>query len=304
MGENVEQLRVKAQHYWQDVFNSTPYSNFLQIAYIVNKSGKSWEDLLRTTSAKALTGLVGRDALMGDESPSFIRTWWTSGRCTSFTIRIVRHLQELSSPSFDFRFYDLGRHRVARCAKTGILIDSSSTVGVLVLKDGDDWEVLEEGQPNQRKWKWVDSVSKFQRSSNPLQKSNTELSVQECMTVCPREIAERFEPLCFFRSFSGGTARFHGMIKWIPKDRSLTLEPERIAGRPGTKTTIVFDKDGNKDTEDECKQAVQAFVTAQGGPNGQLQWRWGQEGHRPCDVHEKLWVAAKAAWGHFPRIKT
>lgn len=107
-GYDIERLREKAQELWEDVFVYTYTILQFPIA-----------DVIRT-----------------NESTSFNRTGWTSGRCTSFTIRVVRQLQEYHSPSFDFKFYDLGGHHVTRYARTGILIDSSSAVEVLVLGDG------------------------------------------------------------------------------------------------------------------------------------------------------------------------
>lgn len=157
-------LEEKAQQFWEDVFVSGPYSNLLQADYLVDKSKSSWNNVL---SDPTILQSIKEGNLMADQTTSFIRTWWVAGRCTSFAIRIVRLLQEVSSPSFDFKFYDLKGHRVARCAKTGILIDSSSAKGILVLEDGGEWVTLEDGERSP-KWKWSNGESKFKTSGQGL----------------------------------------------------------------------------------------------------------------------------------------
>lgn len=160
MALDIKTLKAKAQECWEDAFISGPYSNLLQAEYLVNRSGQQWSGVLANLKIIEDKKEQRKSELLKDESTSFIRTWWAAGRCTSFAIRIVTILQQYSSPSFDFKFYDLGHHRVARCAKTGILIDSSSAVGILVLNDGDDWTVLEDNNTT-RRWKWRAGVSNF-----------------------------------------------------------------------------------------------------------------------------------------------
>lgn len=82
------------------------------------------------------------------------------------------------------------------------------------------------------------------------------------------------------------------MIKWQPAKKNLILVKE-VRAKDGV--TIVFDKKGTEQTEKECVELVGRFVAEHGD---QKQWRWGQEPHRPCDIHDKLWAAAKASWGH------
>jgi hypothetical protein len=150
-----------AQKWWGATFNDTPYTNFFQIEYLVKTAGASWQDIL--IDPKILAKRVGKDAIANDKSPLFNHTWASAGRCTSFAVRVARQLQEhLEKPNgepFDFKFYDLKRHRVARCAKTGVLIDSSSSVGILVLKEG-EWATID---GEQMKWKWIAGKSKFER---------------------------------------------------------------------------------------------------------------------------------------------
>ncbi|OGM50249.1 hypothetical protein ABOM_001043 [Aspergillus bombycis] len=293
MASNIDNLRRKAQECWEEAFNDGPYSNFLQGEYLVNKSGEPWGNILKDKNL--LKKKIKIDDLTKDQSTSFIRTWWAAGRCTSFATRIVRQLQEYSSASFDFKFYDLSGHRVARCMKTGILIDSSSEIGVLVLNDGDDWTTIP-GDERNRQWKWRAGMSKFDggQGHDP-KKSGNALSVQQSMSQCLIEISEKFEPLCLFRSFVQGRAQFHGMIKWVPSKKQLVLI-KQLGGKDNI--TIQFDKTGSAATEAECRGAVANFITQHGGPKGEKQWKFGQQEHRAMDIHEKIWSAAIQAWGY------
>ncbi|KAK6507977.1 hypothetical protein TWF481_006397 [Arthrobotrys musiformis] len=293
---SVEPLRQKAQEIWTANFTDGPYSNLIQADYLISKSSHTYSDILK--APKTLTTAVPNAALQDDNSIAFKRTWATAaGRCTAFCIRIVRRLQEYDSPAFDFKFYDLRGHRVARCMKTGILIDSSSAVGVLVLKDGADWVRLEEEESNP-KWKWDGGESKF-KTERGLKVSAEPLTVQQCMTQCLSEVRDRFEPLCLFRSFSNNHAHFHGMLKWVPAKHHLVLIQDLATKKT---TTITFDRaKGTTSTEKACKDAVTHFISQYGGPEGEKQWKFGQVDHRAVDVHEKIWETAKALWG-FPYI--
>ncbi|KAK6524336.1 hypothetical protein TWF281_011244 [Arthrobotrys megalospora] len=300
MGSSVETLKNKAQESWTENFIDGPYSNLIQADYLVSKSGASWEQILK--DPKILKTRITDSQLQDDNSLSFKRTWATAaGRCTSFAVRIVRRLQEYNSPSFDFKFYDLKGHRVARCALTGILIDSSSAVGVLVVKDGGEWVTLDEGEENNPKWKWDGSDSKFKTDRQGLKKSEGALTVQQCMTQCLSEVRDRFEPLCLFRSFTGGRAHFHGMIKWEPTKKQLLLI-EDLGNRKNTTRTIAFGPSGTKDTENECIEAVKNFISQHGGPEGERQWKFGQPDHRAEDVHGVIWRQAISLWG-LPHMK-
>ncbi len=51
-----------------------------------------------------------------------------TGICTSFAIKAVRSLKAKAPlGTYDFVFYDLGKHRLARCRKAKIMIDSDAT---------------------------------------------------------------------------------------------------------------------------------------------------------------------------------
>jgi hypothetical protein len=156
-------VKEVAQYWWIDVFHYGAYTNYHQVDYLVKRAVKAsddpWKEVLK--KPKILSENITTDFLKNDTSATFKRTWGSAGRCTSFTIRVIRHLQEHHSPSFDFKIYDLEGHRIARCERTGILIDSSSVAGALVLENG-EWRTLED-EDEEVKWKWIDGKSKFER---------------------------------------------------------------------------------------------------------------------------------------------
>jgi hypothetical protein len=54
------------------------------------------------------------------------------------------------SPEFNFKFYDFGIHHLARCQNTGIVIDSDSPKGLVIVQDG-GCAILKD-DPRQREW--------------------------------------------------------------------------------------------------------------------------------------------------------
>jgi hypothetical protein len=86
---------------------------------------------------------------------------------------VVHRLEEHYPNIYDFKYYNLSGHRVARCARSGVLIDSSSTRGAIVLLDGSDWVTFENALP---RWKWSGGTSRFQ-GENRLGQPEKEVSL-------------------------------------------------------------------------------------------------------------------------------
>lgn len=59
-----------------------------------------------------------------------------TGRCTSFAIQNVTRLGKAHGAHYEFDYYKLGVHHLARCRKSEIVIDSSSKKGAFLLKPG------------------------------------------------------------------------------------------------------------------------------------------------------------------------
>jgi len=95
-------------------------------------------------------------------------TWQhRTGRCTSLAVKVVTSLADKKVNGklvYDWCIYDLGRHRIARCLKTGIVIDSSSTIvgGAFVLPEG-QWQRFDKTDAS---WKFKSSESKFESRGN------------------------------------------------------------------------------------------------------------------------------------------
>ncbi|KAI2620571.1 hypothetical protein GGR54DRAFT_639604 [Hypoxylon sp. NC1633] len=294
-----------AKYWWEDVFHYGAYTNYHQVDYLVKKAAKTasdpWQTVLRDPNIVSRN--ITTEDLKNDESATFKKTWASPGRCTSFTIRVIRHLEEHDSPSFDFKIYDLNGHRVARCERTGILIDSSSARGSITLPNG-EWTTLEdEGDRGTTQdesvvsWKWIDGKSKFERGGKQSM-SSTVLSVQDSMTICLNEVKKRFEPLFLFRSFTEDRAHYHGMIKWVVKKKQLHLIYEL---QTRNARIISFDEHGTTETKAECVKEVADFIKNYGGPMGLFQWRAGVGESTATAVHDKLWNAAIGVWG-YPRL--
>lgn len=103
--------------------------------------------------------------------PNHFDTTWNlkTGRCTSFALGVVDWLERMAPPDvpgyWDFQFYDLNGHRVARCKRTGLLVDSSSRNGALVLKEDEEWLTFD---GSDQSWKWSKGESKFQSGNKKL----------------------------------------------------------------------------------------------------------------------------------------
>lgn len=152
----------EANRVFKTTFIQGPYSAYNMLDYLRQKAGVSWEDVLRHGIKRAL-GSVTRQDILNDKTPAFEATWrGVAGRCTSFAVQVTTILHARYPGVFDFDIYDLGKHRVARCKKTSILIDSSANQGAILLPEG-HWVRMEGSDAS---WKWSKGKSKFERCEN------------------------------------------------------------------------------------------------------------------------------------------
>ncbi len=79
-------------------------------------------------NSKILQGVLTREEIESDPLYGDLRVTWAghTGRCTFFAVKVVELLCQEYPDVFDFVIYNLKGHRVTRCHKTGILVDSSS----------------------------------------------------------------------------------------------------------------------------------------------------------------------------------
>lgn len=147
----------RAADIWAFNFNKGPYTSFRMVDFLITRTAKStWKKFLE--KPELLQGLSDGQ-IVGDSRTLFDNLSNTyTGRCTSFALNCVRDLERLKpvGPAgegyWDFKFYDLKGHRVARCEKTGVLIDSSSKRGAFVLDEG-SWKSLDE--EDDQRWKFL-----------------------------------------------------------------------------------------------------------------------------------------------------
>lgn len=86
------------------------------------------------------------------------------------------------------------------------------------------------------------------------------------------------------------------MIKWVPKQKQLHLIKD--LEKSNEKVIIAFGKNDSKDTEAHCRNLVSKFIDEYGGPEGNKQWKFGQEEHKAMNIHDKIWSAAIKSWGY------
>jgi hypothetical protein len=136
MSTSTEWPGHQARYWWVKKFNTTPYTTFWMIEYLLTKGHISYEDYVKDPKILQKCELKTEIEGTNDFSDLISRP----GRCTSFAIQVADILEELPGHKghYDFRFYNLGHHRVARCMNTGLLIDSASQRGDRYLT-GDDW---------------------------------------------------------------------------------------------------------------------------------------------------------------------
>lgn len=116
---------AEADKAWKSTFINGPYTGFVKLDYLRAKAGVKWTTLLKDGPKKSLKP-VTQAVVVADKTPAMTNTWaGRTGRCTSFAVNVTYTLERKFPGVYDFQIYDLGRHRVARCQKTGILIDSS-----------------------------------------------------------------------------------------------------------------------------------------------------------------------------------
>lgn len=145
-----------ANMFWSVIFLSKPYTSFWLIDCLLQKAKLSYDDLLKDHNILKKTFRKG-DIVADPRETSIISP--LPGKCTSFAIQVVEKLEKTYKNIYDFQFYRLGPHTVARCQKTGVLIDSSSSGGAITLNDG-PWETFN----NRDNWAWNPQENRFEKS--------------------------------------------------------------------------------------------------------------------------------------------
>ena len=128
---------------WKEVFTAGPFTSFNMIKAISSMLGIGLKDIL--ADPKRLKDFSRNSVTKDNISSRPLYSTWASdtGRCTSFAIKVATQLERKDSARYSFKYYDVRKHRIARCERTGVLIDSSSPSGAVVLRNGEEWTNLE-----------------------------------------------------------------------------------------------------------------------------------------------------------------
>ncbi|KAK0701722.1 hypothetical protein B0T26DRAFT_681840 [Lasiosphaeria miniovina] len=306
-----------AQHEWKKIFDGGPYTGMLMLQYIIQATGKSIGDFLLDpkNSIKTIT-----DSHISHFNFQQLAATWNvdAGRCTSFAVKAITELKShkdaTGAPIFNFEIYDLTRHRVARCRKTGVVIDSSSSIrnGAFVLAEG-AWGRFPETNAS---WKFKSDESKFEREGKEhgqIKKSSSPISPTKAMVICLKEVEEsayKSVPTLFRSVNAQNKPEFHGIIVWCPRDHAIELGASISDLRDGRKLVIQFPKyitvkgktgldpkmAGTAESLEQCLEYLVEFIRQYGGPHGMNQW----ESTGVDEFNTALIQAAVELWG-FPK---
>jgi len=132
---------------------------------------------------------------------TYSNTWDSEsghGRCTSFACKVATQLEETYPGMYDFQYFDIGGHRVARCKKTAVLIDSNADRGANVLPDHNQWTNWE-GITGW--WMYHQGISQFARqaSGDEAPEIIDAIPKHVAMGICLEEAANVACLLCLFR---------------------------------------------------------------------------------------------------------
>jgi len=181
---------------WREVFDQGPHTSLRIIEKLRTHLGLEYTDILRRPDSLRMFD----PRLVDTMSDEWNHIWSSrSGRCTSFAVKVVHLLEQRHGARFQFRFFDIGGHRVARCERTGVVIDSVSSQGAVVLPDNVGWRT-----PAGLRgcWKYHQETGlKFERDSTPAGASRIidPIDRAEAMAICTKEIADKAVLLCMFR---------------------------------------------------------------------------------------------------------
>lgn len=191
---------VHCREQWAQAFNQGPHTSFQMFQFVMRalrmETGELFRDPTRLADFRARR--------VGDEElDSLLRDYtWNGrpGRCTTFAIRVAHRLQELyPEDGFQFEFFDLGKHRVARCSRYGFLIDSEAKWGVEMLRDDEDWS----STPNHERGRWRYSIdhSIFEDWTEPSRgvRDVQPIRAATAFGICLEQVARNAVLVCVFR---------------------------------------------------------------------------------------------------------
>ena len=180
-----------AKQAWYDVFRQYAFESLSMMQLIASSLDMQPRDILSDPARLNNT----QDENMLEACQASL-----SGRCTHFAVNTVDELNARHPREFDFKFFDVCRHRMARCEKTGVLIDSSADEAAVVLPDGHPLQNL----PGLRgRFGYSSGMLTYEKHSRDGVIKSTvtvpSITATQAKLTCFREVAIQASMLCFFR---------------------------------------------------------------------------------------------------------
>ncbi|KAM7183273.1 hypothetical protein V8F33_013689 [Rhypophila sp. PSN 637] len=282
---------------FQEVFDNGLYTTLPMIDFLVKKQTgltyRDWlinpfcvfkkEDYMEYRAAGLKNG-QGHSREPADHEFPYMRKWLNqlpdkdpdlaalvsngTGRCTSFTIEVVHKLNRQHPDTYEFSYYRMGNHHLARCARTGIVIDSSSKRGAFILQSGEELRVESEDYGYQNYW-CFDGPNETSRFSK-----------------CHKTNPDFNQP------------KYHGCIKFELQQQQLEIRPSTYKGDKFP-SKILFSLAnrkrgvGSKETDYECRQVLEDFIdTGVRGCSYREQYK------KVSNIVREIWKAAIDVFGY------
>ncbi|KAJ4129180.1 hypothetical protein NW768_007715 [Fusarium equiseti] len=313
----LQDLLAAANKEFADATNNGPYSSYQGIQLLLGVARKSVHDLVRDpkgTFAALNLDLITR--VCGSGHPALQQTWnGDVGRCTDFALRIADRLTRRFPDDFQFEHFHISRpnkqgHRLSRCAKTGIVVDILSDIGVFTLWEKETKIITTDHTVS---WKLLnDKLSITYRGG--VEEVFERVSQVEAQAQELHDVA-RFVPLVvhfrdfdlfhsdefdiFFADIPGsfnvgsqtGPLRFpRGIVKWNLQNKQLTLRPDVNTSE---RSIISWHETHTEQDARGARLEFAYFVAEYGGPYAEMQWK---AGHVDGFFYQ-IWKACDAAFG-------
>ncbi|KAH7232771.1 hypothetical protein BKA59DRAFT_460237 [Fusarium tricinctum] len=269
---------------WELAHVEIAYTNLNQIAYLLNKAGISPEIYTQhpVNASKQLTlnnlkQYIVSDNMGNTGTVSAGGSWEAhAGRCTAFCLKAAKRLE--TQGGFDFRIYNLDKHRLARCERTAIVLDSSARSKAIEVPERDSF-TIETTKIRKLGWKFFGGKMGMARASSDGRLGNTETHSRSIMNKTPH---------------------FHAIIEWKFTNEKANEKRMKVADWKGVGTrAYVWGKRSpsglsmsNVHTIMQCRQDLRALIDKNSGPKGRRQWRQLKE------IHDRLWSSLCKTYGY------
>lgn len=134
--ENWLDVHDESNRAWIKFFGSEAFTSLPIADYIMSATKTKYKDYLQ--NPKDLKNKVDMQSLQ--TNPDLDILYKGPGRCATFAVKVCKDLEDrYGSTKYDFRYFSTGNHRIARCEKSKVVIDSSSKKGAFQLKNDNTW---------------------------------------------------------------------------------------------------------------------------------------------------------------------